>query len=279
MGYMKHTVAILIGLFTTSWLLVAAEAPAADGNATGSRRPADRGSLDDRGRPPGPRRGGRGQGGGYSIEQAVSDRAQLNTIAFDGLAFLTGDLGSCTFLPPGKAADFFGFQYMRDIDVNELGHNTSFVPRAANNVLAALTADQRAKLIALAREQEPVLAEFGYKRFPLIKAFCRQLAGELPAGATGLDRAAIMKFTGELFEIDGRLSYRRAQVLGDIIRSLTDVQRQALGQLTFTNSATWPERPDQVDKRSLPHAARAAGFFVPLGAQCVRVYHRDHAHD
>ena len=64
---------------------------------------------------------------GYSLEQATSDRAQLNTIAFDGLAFMTGDLGCNTFLPPGKVADFCGFQYMRDMDSNKLGHNTSFV--------------------------------------------------------------------------------------------------------------------------------------------------------
>lgn len=149
----------------------------------------------------------RGQGD-YSIDQAISDRAQLNTLAFDGLAFLTGDLGSCTFLPPGKAADFFGFQYMRDVDANELGHNTSFVPRAANNVLHVLTADQKAQLVALAKEQEKLLADLVYKRFPLIKAFCRQLAGDLPAGATGLDREAVMKYTAGIFEIDGLLSYQ-----------------------------------------------------------------------
>ena len=57
----------------------------------------------------------------YSIEQATSDRAQLHTIAFDGLAFLTGDFGLDTFLPPGKVSDYFGFQYMRDIDAKEGG--------------------------------------------------------------------------------------------------------------------------------------------------------------
>ncbi|MEI6750564.1 MAG: hypothetical protein WCM93_15515, partial [Bacteroidota bacterium] len=35
----------------------------------------------------------------YTITQAVSDEAQRNTIAFDGLAFLTGNLGSQSFLP------------------------------------------------------------------------------------------------------------------------------------------------------------------------------------
>ena len=67
----------------------------------------------------------------YTLEQATSDRAQLHTIAFDGLAFLTGDFGLDTFLPPGKVSDYFGFQYMRDIDAVEGGHNTSFLTRIA----------------------------------------------------------------------------------------------------------------------------------------------------
>ena len=215
-------------------------------------QPQDRG-----GRPESQGQGPRGQGQ-YSIEQAISDRAQLNTIAFDGLAFLTGDLGSCTFLPPGKAADFFGFQNMRDVDVNQLGHNTSFVPRAANNVLYVLTAEQKAQLVALAKEQEQLLADLAYKRFPLIKAFCRQLAGDIPVGTTALDREAVMKYTAGIFEIDGLLSYQRAKVLGGIVRSLNDQQKAYLGKMIFNNSATWPERADQVDKRSLSRAAHVA---------------------
>ena len=43
----------------------------------------------------------------YNIEQTLSDEAQRTTIAFDGLAFLTGDLCSDSFIPPGKVADFF----------------------------------------------------------------------------------------------------------------------------------------------------------------------------
>ena len=60
--------------------------------------------------------GNRGEGGGkspaqkYTIEQAVSDRAQLHTICFSGLAFITGDYGASTFIPPGKVCDYFGFQ-------------------------------------------------------------------------------------------------------------------------------------------------------------------------
>lgn len=80
----------------------------------------------------------RGQAKPYSIEQAISDKAQLHTIAFDGLAFLTGNFALDTFLPPGKVSDYFGFQYMRDIDAGQLGHNTSFLTRIANHMLATL---------------------------------------------------------------------------------------------------------------------------------------------
>lgn len=38
----------------------------------------------------------------FTIERTLSDGAQRNTIAFDALAFLTGDLGSDSFFPPGK---------------------------------------------------------------------------------------------------------------------------------------------------------------------------------
>jgi Raf kinase inhibitor-like YbhB/YbcL family protein len=200
----------------------------------------------------------KGPGGNYSIEQAISDRAQLSTIAFDGLAFLTGDFGCNTFLPPGKVADFCGFQYMRDVDINQLGHNTFFVPLAANNILHVLTDEQKAQLISLGKEQEPLLTEFATKRYPLIKAFCRQLAGDIPVGSSGLSREAVMKYAAQFYEIDGLLSYRRTQVLGGIIRSLTDQQKTYLAKMVFNNSATWPELPDQIDKQSLSHTAHVA---------------------
>jgi phosphatidylethanolamine-binding protein (PEBP) family uncharacterized protein len=223
-------------------------------------RPGDgRGERRGSGAPPADRpERGRGQGGGYSIDQAISDRAQLNTIAFDGLAFLTGEMGCNTFLPPGKVADFCGFQYMRDVDTNQLGHNTSFVPRVANNVLYVLTDQQKAQLVALGQEQEKLLTEFAYKRFPLIQAFYRQLQNDIPAGSSGLSREAVTKYTADLYELDGTLSFTRAQVLGGIVRSLTDKQKQYLGKMVFNNSASWPELDDQVDKRTMSHTAHVA---------------------
>ena len=64
--------------------------------------------------PPPPRSQQDGGGQGvvrHNIEQATSDRAQLTTIAFDALAWMTGDFCRDTFLPPGKVTDYFGFQF------------------------------------------------------------------------------------------------------------------------------------------------------------------------
>ena len=189
----------------------------------------------------------------YSIEQGVSDKAQLHTIAFDGLAYLTGDFGFDTFLPPGKVSDYFGFQYMRDIDAKEGGHNTSFLTRIADNMLAVLNEEQKAQLLALAKEQGDDIRRFAEKRLPLIKAFRRNLEGDLPAGSKSLDKSAVMNYSADLYKLDGQLSYQRAKVMGGIIRSLSDKQKAALAKLKFGDSRTWPDVPEQLDKRNMSH--------------------------
>ena len=194
----------------------------------------------------------------YSIEQAVSDQAQLHTIAFDGLAFLTGDFGLDTFLPPGKVSDYFGFQYMRDIDAKEGGHNTSFLTQIAFNMLAVLSDDQKAQLQALAVQQENDIRQFAEKRLPLIKAFRRNLEGDIPAGSKGLDKNAVVKCSADLYELDGLLAFQRAKVMGSIIRSLNTEQKAALSKLKFGDSRTWPDLPEQLDKRSMSHEVNVA---------------------
>jgi hypothetical protein len=194
----------------------------------------------------------------YSIEQAVSDRAQLNTIAFDGLAFLTGDIGYDTFLPPGKVSDYFGFQYMRDIDAKEGGHNTSFLTRIAFNMLAVLSEEQKSQLMALGKAQENDILQFAKKRLPLIKGFRRNLENDLPPGSKGLDRNAVMTYSASLYELDGRLSFDRAKVMGCVIRGLNKQQKIALAKLKFGDSRTWPDLPEQLDKRSMTHEVNVA---------------------
>ncbi|MCY2932135.1 MAG: hypothetical protein NTV86_22100, partial [Planctomycetota bacterium] len=194
----------------------------------------------------------------YSIEQATSDRAQLHTIAFDGLAFLTGEFGYDTFLPPGKVSDYFGFQYMRDIDAREGGHNTSFLTRIAHNTLAILNDAQKAKLVALGKEQEADVRRFALMRLPLIRAFRRNLAADLPAGSKGLDREAVMKHSAGLYELDGLLAFGRAKVMGEVLGSLDERQKAALAKLKFGDSATWPDGPEPIDRRSLSHEVHVA---------------------
>ena len=164
----------------------------------------------------------------YIIEQAVSDEAQRNTIAFDGLGFMTGNFGSQTFLPPGKVADYSGFQYLRDNDPTKLGHNTSFVTIIAFNILNILTTDQINMFVARAKEQIDQINQFGYKRFPLCKAFRRLIDGDLPSGTTGLNKDVVMAYTADLYRIDGLISYNRAQLFGQVLNSLSTAQKAKL---------------------------------------------------
>jgi len=200
-----------------------------------------------------PRNDRRGGGQQYTLEQAISDRAQLTTIAFSGLAFLTGSFGCDTFLPPGKVSDYFGFQYMRDVQPQGTGHNTDFLTRIANNMIFVLTDAQRAQLITLGKEQESQVRTLAYQRFPLIQAFCRQLAGEIPTGSAGLDKAAVKKYTADIFALDGQLAAQRALVCGNILRHLTDEQKAYLAKLKFADYTTWPEMAEPLDKRTMSH--------------------------
>jgi len=176
----------------------------------------------------------------YSISQAISDEAQLHTIAFSGLAFVTGDFGADTFLPPGKACDFFGFQYMRDIDVAQKGHNPIFLDRVAGNVLHILNDSQRTLFATAARQEAVQLRTLAEKRLPLIKAFCRHLEGNIPAGSQGLNKAAVTKYVGDIFAFDAEISYKRAQIFGQLVVSFTPEQKAYLAKMKFGDFNTWP---------------------------------------
>ena len=188
----------------------------------------------------------------YTLDQAMSDNAQLSTIAFSGLAFITGSAGADTFFPPGKVADFFGFQYMRDVDTAGYGHNTTFLTRVASNVLYILNDAQKAELVALAKEQAPIYTRFAYNRLLLSNAFRRSLEGKTPSGSTALDIQAVSKYTAGLYKNDAELSYNRAVMIGKIISSFTSEQKAYLAKMQFNNYASWPEvAEDETLKRSM----------------------------
>jgi sugar lactone lactonase YvrE len=174
--------------------------------------------------------------------QTLSDQAQGMTIAFDGLAFLTGSLGADSFLPPGKVADFSGFQYLRDNDPTKMGHNTDFVTIIARNLLNLMSDSQTAQLVARARNQVALINEYGSMRFPLMDAFRRRLTGSMPEACTELDLAAVQKYSGELYYLDGLISLDRAMLFGDILRNMTSNQLSTLNHLaTLGGVGNWPQ--------------------------------------
>ena len=184
----------------------------------------------------------------YTTTQTVSDEAQGNTIAFDALGFMTGNFGSQTFLPPGKVADYSGFQYFRDNDQTKLGHNTSFVTIISSNVLNILNSEQIQMFVDAANDQIDLINEYAYKRYPLCTAFRRLINGDLPSGTTGLNKEAILSYSADLYKIDGEISYNRAQLFGNVIKSLSVSQAAELKELRNLNGVgNWPsDLPDKL---------------------------------
>jgi Spy/CpxP family protein refolding chaperone len=236
-----------------SVLLLALTAPAfaQDNPPPRDDRPARQG------RPPRPQRDDRSPTDRYNIDQAISDHAQLTTIAFSGLAFVSGDFSASTFLPPGKVCDFFGFQYLRDIDATNAGHNPKFLGRIAANVFHILTPDQLSLFSQLASEQAPLYDQIARDRWPLIKAFHRNLDADLPPGSKGLNHDAVQAHLADLFTRDADLAYRRAQTYGQVIATLTPDQKSALAKLKFGDFRTWPELSEQPY-----HLPREAGHMA-----------------
>jgi hypothetical protein len=184
----------------------------------------------------------------YNIEQAISDKAQGMTISFDAMAFLTGSLGADSFFPPGKVADFWGFQYLRDNDPSQMGHAGDFLTSAAMNILNVLTADQRKQLVALATNQVSQINQYGYSRFILIQAFQNLIDGKLPTGTTGLNEDAVKGFSADLYQLDGEISYARAQLYGSLLNSMDSSQKAYLDAMKGKGMLEWPvvKEPDDI---------------------------------
>lgn len=197
-------------------------------------------------------------GNSYNIDQAISDRAQGMTIAFDALAFLTGDLGADSFFPPGKVADFWGFQYLRDNDTSEMGHAGDFLTSAAMNMLNVLTTDQRTELVALAESQVPLINEYGYRRFVLMDAFRRLLEGDLPASTTELSEEVVIAYSAELYRLDGEISYDRAQLMGSLINNMDATQLAYLDAMVGKGMLEWPTVEEPSDIQGLDREVKVA---------------------
>jgi hypothetical protein len=193
-----------------------------------------------------------------TLEQTLSDEGQRNTIAFSALSFLTGTLESDSFFPPGKVADFWGFQYLRDNDPSGMGHNTDFLTKAANNMLFILDESDRARLIELAENQVDSINAYAEKRFPLMQAFRDLLEGNVPSGTTGLDADEVKAYSAMLYQLDGAMSFQRAEVMGGILAGLDESQIAYLDGLRGVGMLDWPDVGDQLDPQSMDHDTHVA---------------------
>lgn len=198
---------------------------------------------------------------GFSTTQSISDEAQRTTLAFSGLGMMTGNLQSQSFFPPGKVADYTGFQYLRDNDPDNMGHNTSFLTRIANNVIFILNDTQFSQLRTLATSQQAQIDLYGYGRYPLMKAFRRLLDNELPSGSGGLNLNAVKKASRELYLLDGQISYDRAVLYAALINSLDATQKEYLAAMKGHGWSSWPDITSaQIDSRmkTLPQGTAVA---------------------
>ena len=189
----------------------------------------------------------------FTMATAISDVGQSTTIAFAGLAMMTGNLYAQSFFPPGKVADYTGFQYLRDNDPNRMGHNTSFLTRVANNVIYILTDAQLAQLAVLAAAQQTDTNNYGEKRFALMQAFRRLLEGDIPDGLTKLSRTAVKAASRELYLIDGKISFDRALVYATILSQMAttanpnNTSQTQLEYLESMKGFGWSSWPDITD--------------------------------
>ena len=179
--------------------------------------------------------------GGMTLDTTLSEQAQATTIAFDALAFMTGNLCADSFFPPGKVADYFGFQYLRDNDATGLGHNTAFAGTVGETVLSVLSDEQAQLLASLAEAQVDDIADYALARFPLMAALRRLLDDDLPEAATGLSTPAVEAYSAEVYTLDGRISLERAETYAQILSSLSPAQEERLAALAATGMADWPD--------------------------------------
>ncbi len=176
----------------------------------------------------------------YTIEQTISDGAQRTTLAFAGLGIIAGNLQAQSFFPPGKVADYTGFQYLRDNDPDGMGHNTSFLTRVANNVIFILDMSQFEKLKTLAVNQLSQIDLYGYKRYALMKAFRRVIDGDIPSASSGLNLNSVKKTSRELYLLDGQISFDRAVLYVNILNSMDFSQKEYMDAMKGKGWKSWP---------------------------------------
>jgi hypothetical protein len=112
--------------------------------------------------------------------------------------------------------------------------------------------------VVLAKSQVSQISEYGYKRFVLMDAFQRLLAGNLPTGTTGLSEDAVKAYSTELYHLDGEISYARAQLMGKLITAMTTDQKAYLDAMVGKGMKDWPSVDEPSDIKGLDRDVKVA---------------------
>ena len=90
----------------------------------------------------------------------------------------------------------------------------------------------------------------------------KNMDDDLPSGTSHLSVNAIKAQSAKLYRLDGEISVRRAQVIGNIISSLSAKQRSYFDQLKGKGIANWPAKRSPINKRNYNHDVDVAMMTV-----------------
>ena len=200
-----------------------------------------------------------------SMANTLNDGTQLGTFTFDALSWYTGNLCSDSFLPGGKVADFFGFQYLREQGPGETGHSTVYVSYCAKAVMSILNSKQLAILQSLASNTSVfynLTSTYALNRYPLYYAFRKLYSGKLPQGTSGLNKEAIKNYTSKLYTIDAQISVKKATAFGQIINSLDQIQLAFLKNMVAGGFNSWPVNNSRADANMMGLASEMFSWFA-----------------
>ena len=184
---------------------------------------------------------------------------------YDAVTWYTGNLCGDSFLPGGKIADFFGFQYLRDLAPNQTGHSTVFVTYCSKAFLSILNPTQTAILTAYAQNYstyQNLTTQYVMSRFPIYKALRSLLNGDLPSGKSGLNKDALLNYSQYLYKVDANVTLMKAAAFAQIINSLDSSQRKILDGYVSGGFNSWPVNKTNCDSNMMGLASEMFAWYA-----------------
>jgi hypothetical protein len=92
----------------------------------------------------------------------------------------------------------------------------------------------------------------------LMEAFRRLANGDLPAGTSSLNEDVVKQYSAELYQLDGQISFERAQLMGKILNSLSAQQKAHFDAMVGKGMKEWPSVQEPEDIRGLDRDTKVA---------------------